>query len=56
MVATEARLERESQRRRGGRTDSRIYRNYVAVMIKLCRQHNIGDSLLMFRKLFSLWF
>ena len=54
MVAMEARLERERQRRRGDRTDIRIYRNYVAIMIELCRQHNIGDNLPMFQKLFSL--
>jgi len=34
--------------------DNCIYRNYVAIMIALCRQHNIGDSLPMFQKLFSL--
>ena len=54
MVAMEARLEKERERQRVDRTDSRIYRSYVAVMIALCRQHNIEDSLPMFRKLFSL--
>jgi len=54
MAAMEASLEKERQRRRGDRTDSRIYRNYVAVMIELCRQHNTVNSLPMFRKLFSL--
>ena len=54
VVAMEARLERERQRRRGDRKDRRIYRNYVAVMIELCRQHNTLDRLPMFQKLFSL--
>jgi len=54
MAAMEARLERDRQRRRGDRKNRRIYRNYVAVMIELCRQHNTLDRLSMFRKLFSL--
>jgi len=54
MAAMESRLERERQRQRGDRMDSHIYRNYVAVMIALCRQHKIGDSLPMFRRFFSL--
>jgi len=54
MAAMEERLEKEWQRRRGDRTDSRIYRNYVAVIIELCRQYSPGDSIPMFRKLFSL--
>ena len=54
MAAIEERLEKERQRRRGERTDSRIYRNYVAVIIALCKQYSSGDSIPMFRKLFSL--
>jgi len=34
--------------------DSRMYRNYVAVMIELCKQHNTVEQLPMFQKLFSL--
>jgi len=40
MTAMEERLDRERQRRQGDRMESRIYRNYVAVMIELCKQHN----------------
>jgi len=40
LAAMEERLERERQRRQGDQMDSRIYRNYVAVMIELCKQHN----------------
>ena len=54
MTAMEERLHRERERRRGERMDSRIYRNYVAVMIELCKQHNTVEQLPMFRKLFSL--
>ena len=34
--------------------DSRIYRNYVVVMIDLCKHDNTVESLPMFQKLFSL--
>jgi len=54
MATMEARLETERQRRRGDRNESRIYRNYVAVMIELYRWHNTVDRLPIFRKLFSL--
>ena len=54
MAAMEERLERQRQRRQGDQMDSRIYRNYVAVMIDLCRQHNTVKSIPMFWKLLSL--
>jgi len=31
-----------------------MYRNYVSVMIDLCRQHTAIESIPMFRNLFSL--
>ena len=54
MVVREDRLERERQKWRGVQTDSRIYRNYLCVMIYLCRQYNSFESIPIFRKLFSL--
>ena len=54
MATMEARLETERQRRRGDRKESGIYKNYVAVMIELCKHHNIVDRLPIFPKLFSL--
>ena len=54
MMAMEERLDRERRRRRGDKMESRIYRNYVAVMIDLCKQHNSVEQLPLFRKLFSL--
>jgi len=56
MATMEARLERERLRGKGGEGIgwTTTYRNYVAVMIELCRQHNTVDSLPMFQKFFSL--
>jgi len=53
-VATEGRLQKERQRCGTGDTNMRIYRNYVSVPIDLCRQHNIVESVAMFRKLYAL--
>ena len=54
ITAMEERMERERQRRRADRMESRLYRNYVGVMIDLCKQHDTVEQLPMFRKLFSL--
>ena len=54
MTAMEERLDRERGRRRGDKMESRIYRNYVAVMIELCKQQSTVEQLPLFRKLFSL--
>ena len=54
MVAMEDQLERERQRLRGVHIDVHIYRNYVSMIIELWRQHNVVESLLMLRKLFTL--
>jgi len=54
MTAMQERLHRERQRQRADRMESCIYRNYVAVMIELCKQHNTVEQLPMFWKLFSL--
>ena len=54
MTAMEERLDKERQKHRGNRAEGRIYRNYVAVIIALCRQYSSGDRIPMFRKLFSM--
>ena len=54
MVAMEDQLERERQRLRGVHIDVHIYRNYVSIMIDLCRHHHEVGSIPMFLKLFSL--
>jgi len=54
ITAMEERLDKERQRRRADRMESRIYRNYVAVMIELSKQHNTVEQLPIFRKLLSL--
>jgi len=47
-------LARERSKRRSARSDVRLYINYVAVMVELCKQNNTPDSLGLFRKLYSL--
>jgi len=54
MAAMEEKLEKERGKRRGNRAESRMYRNYIAVIIELCKKYSSGDSIPMFRKLFSL--
>ena len=54
MGAMEEKLEKERGKRRGNRAESRLYRNYIAVIIELCKKYSSGDSIPMFRKLFSL--
>ena len=52
--AMEERVMRERERRRTARMDLRIYRNYVSVLLDLCRVHNTVDSVRLFTKLYSL--
>jgi len=52
--AMEERVVRERERRRTARMDLRIYRNYVSVLLDLCRVHNTVDSVGLFTKLYSL--
>ena len=56
MAAMEESLERERQWWRGDRTDNRIYRNYVTIMIELCR-HNTTQRRVFrcFRSCFCCW-
>ena len=54
MAAIEDQLERERQWLETGDTDMRIYRNYVFVLIDLCRQHNTVETVAMFQKLYTL--
>ena len=54
MGTMEEKLEKERGKRQGNRAESRMYRNYIAVIIELCKKYSSGDSIPMFRKLFSL--
>ncbi|KAJ8433894.1 hypothetical protein Cgig2_004616 [Carnegiea gigantea] len=47
-------LSRERSRQRTGRSDVRLYRNYVSVIVELCNQNNTPERLNLFRKLYSL--
>ena len=47
-------LTRERSSRRSARSDVRMYRNYVSVIMELCNQNNTPKRLGLFRKLYSL--
>ncbi|KAJ8432257.1 hypothetical protein Cgig2_013910 [Carnegiea gigantea] len=53
-AAMEDHLAKERNRRRSARSDVRLYRNYVPVMMELYKQKNNPESLALFRKLYSL--
>ena len=53
-VAMDDHLSRETSRRQTARSDVRLYRNYMSVIVELCKQNNTPDSLGLFRKLYSL--
>ena len=53
-AAMEDHQARERNRRRSARSDMRLYRNYVAVIVELCKHNNTPKSLGLFRKLYSL--
>jgi len=53
-AAMEDHLAREGNRQRSARSDVRLYRNYMAVMMELCKQNDTPESLGLFRKLYSL--
>ncbi|KAJ8442638.1 hypothetical protein Cgig2_003682 [Carnegiea gigantea] len=51
--AMEERVCRERQRRRTAQKDMRIYRNYVSVLLKLCRVNNTVERVALFKKLYT---
>ncbi|KAJ8421347.1 hypothetical protein Cgig2_027955 [Carnegiea gigantea] len=51
--AMEERVCRERQRRRTAQKDVRIYRNYVSVLLELCRVNNTVERVAMFKKLYT---
>ena len=53
-AAMDDHITRERARRRTGRADMRLYRNYVLVIIELCKQNNTPERLGMFTKLYAL--
>ncbi|KAJ8426097.1 LOW QUALITY PROTEIN: hypothetical protein Cgig2_001265 [Carnegiea gigantea] len=53
-VAMEDHLANERNRRRSALSDVRLYRNYMVVMVELCKQNNTAKSLELFRKLYTL--
>ncbi|KAJ8428316.1 hypothetical protein Cgig2_015466 [Carnegiea gigantea] len=53
-VATDDHLSRERSRRQTARSDVRLYRNYMSVIVELCKQNNTPKRLRLFTKLYSL--
>jgi len=51
--AMEERVSRERQRQRIAQKDVRIYRNYVLVLLDLCRANNIVETVALFKKLYT---
>jgi len=54
MATMEDNLQRERQRHEISDTNMRIYRNYVSVLIDLCRRHDTVESVAMFGRLYTL--
>ena len=53
-VAMDDHLSRETSRRQTARSDVRLYRNYMSVIVELCKQNNTPKRLGFFTKLYSL--
>ncbi|KAJ8443294.1 hypothetical protein Cgig2_015772 [Carnegiea gigantea] len=53
MGAMEERVCRERQRQRTAQKDVRIYRNYVSVLLELCRVNNTIEKVVMFKRLYT---
>jgi len=47
-------LSKERSKQRTARLDVRLYRNYVSIIVELCKQNNTPERLNLFRKLYSL--